>query len=733
MALSRKADLTWCSDPKVSRVIKLWEDCVERDGEWRSRFQDDLKFDHGDSDNGWQWDQETLDERELLNIPSLTINIAAQHNLQIINAGRMEKSSMEVKALGNGATKEAADVYDQLVKAIEQRSSGQEVYNIARGFQVKGGVGYWRILTRYEDTSSFNQEIYLGKVEDPLMVYLDPLAGLCHGGDAGFGFICEKLRKEEFDKLHPDAPEGVNSGFKSMWVDKDYVVVTEFFERVRKSVTLLSFVVEGERKVLRSDFMSPEMRKKIMADPLTKKRKVDDWTVQWTKFLGETVLEEKDWVGTLGIPIIRALGTRVIIDNQIDIKGHTRGIKDAQRMYNYNASASVEYGALQSKSPWLAPIEAIDGHTEVWSTANTEHHSVLPYRSKDPQSDVPIPPPERVAPPQIAPVFESGMQNAMQQMMMASGQYQNTLGAQGNERTGAAIDSRQGQADVSTYHFRSNFEAAQVWTAQLMIEMFPRVYDTKRVVLIMGETEEPVEVQIDPTARQAFQLEQLQDAGKSRMIFNPNIGKYGVKASTGDANSRREKTVGALTLLLTQAPALTGLIGDLLLKAMNIPEADEAAARLRRMVPPQALGQGPTPNEQGLKKQLDQATTALQLALQEQAKTTLKLLGKDEMRDIDVYDAETKRIAALVKGFGLDPDTVKQLLSGVGKDAEGTSLLPILDANKDTISGSAPSTPAEEPPHPDAQQAPDGQWYMTDPTRVGRYMKIAPLVGKTGG
>ncbi|WP_456301744.1 portal protein, partial [Ralstonia mannitolilytica] len=41
---------------------------------------------------------------------------------------------------------------------------------------------------------------------------------------------------------------------------------------------------------------------------------------------------------------------------------HTRNLKDAQRMYNYMSSANVEFIALQTKTPFIAPAEAIEGY-----------------------------------------------------------------------------------------------------------------------------------------------------------------------------------------------------------------------------------------------------------------------------------------------------------------------------------------------------------------------------------
>ncbi len=104
----------------------------------------------------------------------------------------------------------------------------------------------------------------------------------------------------------------------------------------------------------------------------------------------------------------------------------------------------------------------------------------------------------------------------------------------------------------------------------------------------------------------------------------------------------------ALTLLLTQAPELAGIIGDLLLSAMDFKESAEAAQRLKRMVPGQALGTGPSANEQKLMEQVQTLQAALAKALQKDGETRIKLAGKDELRDVQVYEAETKRLSALV-------------------------------------------------------------------------------------
>jgi hypothetical protein len=227
-------------------------------------------------------------------------------------------------------------------------------------------------------------------------------------------------------------------------------------------------------------------------------------------------------------------------------------------------------------------------------------------------------------------------------------------------------------------------------------------------------------------------------------VFNPAVGEYDVRAAPGQATgSKREQLVEALTLIITQAPALTGLLGDILIEAMDFPGAQEAAQRLRRMVPPQAMGLGPTQQEQALQQQVHQLQLALSDALKRLGKEQLKLVGKDQMRDIDVYKAETDRFKALADAAAaVDPEGIRSAVEDLIRDAAQTHLGPILEANAkdmqpDTEAGEAPKPTATagaltkaanaNPPVPGARRAPDGEWYLTDPTRRGKYLHVAPL------
>ena len=156
------------------------------------------------------------------------------------------------------------------------------------------------------------------------------------------------------------------------------------------------------------------------------------------------------------------------------------------------------------------------------------------------------------------------------------------------------------------------------------------------------------------------------------------------------------------------------------------------------MLPPQALGKGPSPQELELQQQVQQLSGLLAKALDRNAQDRIKLVGKSEMRDIDVYKAETDRMKALQDALPTDAEGLRQLVQQLMQEAAESSLTPVMQANSEDLTEGDPSGQMDEPPAPPhpalgAKQAPDGQWYVRDPTRRSQYLRMAPLVQKHNG
>lgn len=667
------------SESLLTIAKRRFKRCQDWEAQARVNFDNDVKFANGDAYNMYQWPDNISSDRKGGDRPCLTTNIVRQHNLNIINDAMQNKPGIKFRAVGNGASKEAADIWDGIARQIEYTSNFGAILTTATKPQVEGGIGYWRVVTEYEDEKSFNQVIKLAPIPDPRAVYLDPDCQQADKSDAKFGFIFNDMLKEDFKRKYPaftDAAVGQSTlGEGLSWLKKDHIRVAEYFyvEEGEDSLLLIEDQESGETvTVLRSQLTRNAFRM-LKADSATKTRPVTVRTVKWSLLAGDKEIDSGVWPGSY-IPIVAVIGEEIVLDGVMDRRGHTRAMLDAQRMYNYWNSAAVEFCALQTKTPWVAAKEALDGYEDEWSLANTENLAYLLYNGKA-EDGTDIPRPQRTEPPVQAMGYIQGASQARQEMMMASGQYENQMGQAGAERTGKAISERQRQGDKATYHFINGQAIAIRFTGIIIQDLVPHIYDTKRVMQLLGEDGVETQVLLDPNAKQAWEKKRLVTEKSVEQIFNPNIGQFSVYADVGPGYAtRREEAWNAFNNILTQSPQLVTLIGDLLLAAGDFPLAQEAAARLRRMVPPAALGEGPSPGEQALTAQMEQVKTLVGQLTEENATLRIASRGKDEANLVSAYKGETDRLKTLADLTMIPPEELQAMVFQLVQEAMNTSL-----------------------------------------------------------
>lgn len=672
----------------IAEAQRRFKQCEEWESRARKLFLEDIKFANADSDNGYQWPNEIRRNRDVDERPCLTINKTRQHNLQIINDAKQNKPRAAVHPVGNGATFEAAQVYEGIFRHIEYISNATVAYDTATSFQVQGGIGYWRIVTDYLGNDNFDQEIFIRRIKDPLTVYLDPDINELDGSDARYGFIFDDMPLDEFRATYPeyrDMGGDTALGNAEGWVDKNHIRVAEYYRRTENKDQLISFSDPrtGRASLLRRGDIPDEIINGIIDHPSTRSREIKTWKVEWFLIIGDEVAERRDWAGEY-IPIVRIIGEETIINGELDRKGHTRALRDPQRIYNYWASSAVEHVALQSKTPYVADARAIEGQEQYWETANTINHSVLPYNGTGDDGET-IPPPQRQEAPQMAMAYIQGMQIAQQEMQMVSGQYEANMGQKSNEQTGIAIQERQRKGENANYHFIDNLAVGIRFTGKILIDLIPKIYDTPRVLRIIGEDGEESHIQIDPQAQAAYatkaKIHSENIEHDVEAIFNPAVGRYDVMADIGPAyQTRRQEAFNAISQIMQSAPETMNLIGDLLFKAADFPMAGEIAERLERMVPPQAKGEGVAPAVIELQTQLKHMQGLLADMAQELGEERLRLKAKDQQKDIDVYDAITKRMSILIKEQ-VNPKDIATMLHDLMMEEHKAKLTQVTDAS----------------------------------------------------
>jgi hypothetical protein len=527
-------------------------------------------------------------------------------------------------------------------------------------------------MTDYVSDESFDQEIRWVRIADPLTVILDPDIQEEDGSDANWGFVyVDRPRdqiKAEFPKL--TFPGGDNAVAGSAgWIKEKTIRDLEYFRR--RSTPDVLYADRNGNTFLKSK-IGAKIGSALEEDDQTKKRVIQSEDVEWFRIIGDQIVETKIWPGKY-VPLVRVIGEEVVIDGQLDRKGHVRALRDPQRVYNFYSSAALEMYALQPKSPFVAPVRSIEGNETYWRTANTVNHSVLPYNDMD-DSGRPIAPPERSPPAPMSQAVMEGLQIAATEMQMVTGQYQATMGEPSNEKSGRAINARQRQGENSTYHYIDHLASAVRFTGKALLDLIPKIYDTPRMMKIMGVDGNVDSVMLDPNAKAAYAEEQSNDEQGIKKIINPGIGQYSVQADVGPAyGTRRLEAFNAMMQLAGMSPEFMQVCGDLIVKSADFNMADELAERLERMVPQQALG-GPPPQMMAMQQQIQKLTGMLGQSMQSLAEEKAKRTGQEQQKGIDAYKAETDRLETLKD---VDPAALLPLIRQVVAEALSNPLSPI--------------------------------------------------------
>jgi hypothetical protein len=624
--------------------------------------------------------------------------------LQVVNDARQNKAQIKVTPTGGRASYEAAQVFSGIIRRIEYQSKAVDAYSTATYHQVESGIGYVRVETDYVDDQSFDLDLWIRRIADPRSIYMDPDCKTYDKSDANFAFVFEDIPRDRYEEEYgeEDNPAPATLDHTNGWNDKDHVRIAEYWRRNVNNTTIHQL---RDGTVVRDDEIPDDLRDQVEA-MIDKSREVAEPEIEWFKLAGDKVIDRREWPGKY-IPIVPFIGEETVIDGEMDRKGHTRSQIDAQRIYNYWASAAVEQVALQTKSPYVARVDAIEGREEQWATANVKNWSVLVYNGLDEQGNA-IPPPAREPPPQMAQAYIQGMTIARQDLMSVTGQYQAELGMPSNERSGIAIQQRQRQGDTATYHYIDNQAKGIRQIGRILIDLIPKVYDVRRVVMTLAEDGTENKVMVAPDAPEAHQFVGQGPGGQPQalspgdaqkmqedpqqpdpsVIFNPTVGAYDVEADVGPAyGTQRQEAFNAFSQLIQQNPQAFQVVGDFWADNADFPGADELADRLKRGLPPQYRA-GPDPQVQHVTQvasQLAQKADAEIASLKAQlAQQQAKLDDKGGDLKIKDYDAETRRLAAVGQ---IDPMALQIVVRQLLRDMLDTDIVPMLQNHASLESG----------------------------------------------
>jgi hypothetical protein len=633
-------------DDILKEAQEAFELIAEHEDENRRVWEDNVDFALQEN----QWPEQVRRTRELEGRPCLTVSKLAAMGRQVVNDARQNKPGIIVHPADSEADPETAEVFNGLIRNIEVSSNAEVAYDTALEHAVFGGFGYFRINTAYTSDDTFDQDIVIERISNPLSVYADCYSTAADSSDWNTAFVTTHVTKAQFEKDHKGADpvnwEGEDwRDLSAPWIDGDNVMLAEYWKReeVPRRIVLLS-----DQSVVAADEYAAN---KALFDALgvtgVGEREVRSHKVTQRLLSGADELSKVEWAGRY-IPIIPVYGSEVNFKGKRSFRSLIQGSKDSQRMFNYWRTTSTELVALAPKAPWVGRKGAFETDAAKWATANTQSHAFIEYDG-----------PEAPMRQPFAGIPAGALQealNAADDIKATMGIYDASLGARSNETSGKAIIARQMEGDTATFHFIDNLSRAIRHAGRVLIDLIPQVYGVERMVRILGPENEPQMVKVNgPTTVQQKdpQTGELQEIER---VFDLTAGKYDCIVKAGPSfNTRREEAASQMIELIRAYPDAAPVIGDLLAKNLDWPGADEVADRLKGMMQKMTGGDEAPEGTQNVPHeviaQVQQQMQELQQQNQALANENQQLKDANDLKarelEIKAFDAETKRLQAM--------------------------------------------------------------------------------------
>lgn len=694
----------------LTEAKEAYQLCVDAWSRNREAALDDFRF----ARLGEQWPDDVKAIRK--GRPMHTINKLPSFIRQVVNDTRQNKPSIKVRPVDSGADIKTARIYDGLIRNIWQISNADVAIDTASDHACSGGFGWLRVAIEYLHDDTFDKELLIQAVSNAFSVWPDPYDTGADSANWNLAFVIDMVNKDVFRRTYEGAEEvdwstSAYGGLTTPWRDGNEILVAE--QWVREEVMRTRLLLSNGEIVDKDAFEQARDMFDASGITVSAERETRSYKVTQRLMTGAEILKTTEWAGRY-IPIIPIYGEDLNVDGERHLRSLIRDSKDAQRAFNYHRSTATELVALAPRVPFIGPKGFVGEDATRWETANTSNWPYLEYEGPTPPSRQPLD-----SGPAAASIGEALAAN--DDMKSVMGLHDPSLGYRGDsQQSGKAILALQHQGDTGAFHFTDNTSRGIHHLGLVLIDLIPLVYTGARMVRILGQDGQAQTVGVNqpvyplaqtgeqphPQAGLPFQAQAapggppmppgpppgmvaaaappmgppgspaappgpVSPDGQPPIeppiephVYDLAAGRYDLVVEAGPSfNTKREEAAAQMTELLRAYPPAAPIIGDLLVKNLDWPGADEIAQRLRSLVPANAMGKQPIPPQiqaqlaqmgqviqqggqklQELTQQLQAATAQLEAEKGNKAIDAGRL-GLDQQKlDLDRYVAETARL-----------------------------------------------------------------------------------------
>lgn len=544
---------------------------------------------------GKQWDEKIRRERIADGKSALVINRLNAFRNQVVNDIRQNNPQARVSPRRDG-TKETAEVYEGLIRAIQYDSDAKVAFREAAKYAVGSSYGVFALVAELVDEETGQHEIKIEPIFDPDTVFFDPHAMKPDRSDARWAMKLVPMSRIEFNERWPNAKaNGQNfaegpPGWMDPRGDGDHVMVAEYYCIEEAGYSDVALGNEDEDR-------PPRPRK-------TKGKELVKHIIN-----GVEELEKPSLLPGTRVPLFPVYGDELWVDGHRHIGSLIRDARDLNVLYNWEATNEAETLAMAPRNPYLATPPMVQSHEKEWREMNKTNRNYVLFNA-DPQVAGGRPFRDWNEPP-IAAISQAKAQTAGE-MHDVMGLHDPSLGKQQYAgQSGRAIAQLRSEGDLATFHYSDNLGDAIRSLCRALLDWIPYYYDTEQEIVTLGEDMAEKIVRVN--------TEQPYTDGNGQTYHHQlGVGKYSVTVKIGPSyDTEREEEDAFWESTIQGFPDGMQIFGDQYFAHKDVAGAEIAAERMKAWIAKTNPGVIQDDQNSNIPPQVQAQMSAMQAQLQQ--------------------------------------------------------------------------------------------------------------------
>ncbi|GKS62460.1 hypothetical protein YTPLAS21_19180 [Candidatus Nitrosocosmicus sp.] len=399
------------------------------------------------------------------------------------------------------------ELIEAYMRGITQSKTSKLEYDTFSDL-LAGGWSVLRVYTDYCNSMSFDQNIYIEKLQDPCMAFFDPLAKECDKSDGKFcGEVYPLTKKQFIERFGKASLEGMSysrslEGFNWSYNNdkEDIILVADYYEKKIKKERIYKLTNGSVVRAKEYDEVSKFWAENTILEQMpaiVDERETDIETIIRYRLCQNKILDKVE-TNYPGFPLIYVDGNSVMLvkDGQTTQMTrpyvyHALGI---QKLKNVSGQALAFELETSIQHKFIAAEEALPTKPEYLEAyINVQKSSTLIYKFQDennPEQTLPAPVPVQRAP--IPAEYSQTFTLSDQMTQAILGSYDNAMGMQRADLSGIALARTSILSNNSAVPYQMGYIKGIKRALDLILKLIPLYYITPRtlpVVLPSGKRE----------------------------------------------------------------------------------------------------------------------------------------------------------------------------------------------------------------------------------------------------